>query len=218
VQDVVVGLLAVAIGAFFCFRGWLAMRIVIPLWGAFAGFVFGAGLVDAASDDGFLRSVFGWILGIAFALVFAALAYFVYEVAITIAMASIGFALGTGLMTALGVSWSWLIVIVGVAVGLALAALAIFADVPAVLLVILSAMGGAVTIVGGLMLLFGAVDTADFGSTAVTERLDDDWWWYALYVVLALAGVAAQVVWAGRIEGTVRGAWAGAGDEELRSL
>ena len=216
-EDVVVGVLAVAIGALFCFRGWLAMRLVIPLWGAFAGFVFGAGLVDAGSDEGFLRTLLGWIVGIAFALVFAALAYLIYEISITIAMGAIGFALGTGLMTALGISWSWLIVLVGVAIAIALALIAIFADLPAVVLVILSAMGGAVTIVAGLMLLFGAVDTADFGSSAVTERLDDDWWWYALYVVLAIAGVVGQVVWAGRIDGTMRDAWAGSGEQEFRS-
>lgn len=217
-EDIVVGVLAVLVGALFCFRGWLAMRIVIPIWGAFAGFMLGAGLVDAGTDEGFLRTLFAWIVGIAFALVFAALAYLIYEVAVMLAMASIGFALGTGLMTVLGISWSWLVVLVGVVVAVLLALLAIFADVPAVALVILSAMAGAVTIVAGLMLLFGAVDTADFGSKAVTERLDDDWWWYAMYVILAIAGVVAQVVWAGRIEGTVRDAWAGEGDRGVRSL
>jgi hypothetical protein len=217
VEDFVVGVLAVAVGALFCFRGWLAMRIVIPIWGAFAGFVFGAGLIDAGSDERFLRTFLGWIVGIAFALLFAALAYFLYEVAIVLAMGAIGFALGTGLMTALGISWSWLVVLVGVAAGVLLAVAAIFADVPALALVVLGAMAGAVTIVAGLMLLFGSVDTADFGSSAVTERLDDDWWWYALYVILAIAGVIGQIIWAGRIDGTVRDAWAGAGEEEVRS-
>ena len=42
--DVLVAILAIAIGAAFCFRGYLAMRIVIPIWGFFAGFAFGAGL------------------------------------------------------------------------------------------------------------------------------------------------------------------------------
>ena len=47
-QDVVVGLLAIAVGALFAFRGYFAMRVIIPIWGAFAGFMLGAGLVDAA--------------------------------------------------------------------------------------------------------------------------------------------------------------------------
>ena len=33
-KDIVVGVLAVLVGALFCFRGWLAMRVVIPIWGA----------------------------------------------------------------------------------------------------------------------------------------------------------------------------------------
>ncbi len=43
-DDILLGLLAVAAGALFCFRGAFAFRIVIPIWGAFVGFGFGAGL------------------------------------------------------------------------------------------------------------------------------------------------------------------------------
>jgi len=39
VSDIILGLLALAVGALFCFRGYLTMRLVIPVWGAFAGFL-----------------------------------------------------------------------------------------------------------------------------------------------------------------------------------
>ncbi len=51
------------IGAGFCFRGYLAMRVIIPFWGAFAGFMLGAGLVDAIDDSGFLATLLGWLVG-----------------------------------------------------------------------------------------------------------------------------------------------------------
>ncbi len=51
-NDVVLALLAIAIGALFCFRGYLTMRVVIPIWGAFTGFALGAGLVAGVTDDG----------------------------------------------------------------------------------------------------------------------------------------------------------------------
>ena len=41
-KDIIVGIVAILVGALFCFRGWLAMRVVIPIWGAFGGFVFAA--------------------------------------------------------------------------------------------------------------------------------------------------------------------------------
>lgn len=215
-QDIVVGVLAVAIGALFCFRGYIAMRVVIPIWGAFAGFVLGAGIVDAASDDGFLRSVLAWIAAIVLAFLFAAFAYLYYEVSVVLGMGAIGFALGASLMVALGISWSWLIVLVGVVVAVALGLIAIVADLPALLLFVLSALGGASTIVAGLMLLFGAVDTAEFASSAVTEQLDDDWWWYALYVVLAIAGMVSQLRSAERLDASLRDTWSARGGRQFR--
>ncbi len=114
-MDILVGLLAIAIGAVFCFRGWLALRIVIPIWGAFAGFFLGAGAVAGVTDEGFLSSVLGWIVGLALALLFGLAAYLYYAIAIVLALAAIGFTVGTDVMVALGVTWSWVIVLVGIA-------------------------------------------------------------------------------------------------------
>ena len=67
-KDVIVGIIIILIGALFCFRGWLAMRIVIPLWGAFAGFIIGAALIQGWTGDGFLSTSFSWIVGIVLAV------------------------------------------------------------------------------------------------------------------------------------------------------
>jgi hypothetical protein len=190
-MDVVIGVLAVAIGALFCFRGYLAMRIIIPIWGAFVGFMLGAGIAASIETQGFLTTVLGWILGLVLAIVIAALAYLYYEVSVAIVLGGIGFVLGTGLMAALGVTWSWVVVPVGVAVGLVLAVIAILADLPAILLVVLTALGGAATIVGGVMLLVGTVDLDEL-DRETTERLDLGGWWYALQIGLAIAGIVAQ--------------------------
>jgi hypothetical protein len=212
-QDVIVGLLAIAVGALFCFRGYLALRVIIPIWGAFAGFVLGAGLVSAGSDDGFLRSVLGWVVGFALALLFGLIAYLYYEVSVVIAMMAIGFALGTSLMVAIGIDWAWIVAIVGIAAGLLLGIAAIAADLPMVLLTVLSALAGASTIVGGVMLLTGALGTDEITESAsITDQLHDEWWWYVMYVVIALVGIVAQVRAAERLSASMREAWAhGAG-------
>ena len=204
-SDITVGVIAILTGAVFCFRGYLAMRIIIPLWGAFAGFLLGAGIVSGA--DGFLGSALGWIVGIVLAVVFGAIAYFFYAVAVMIGMLAIGFALGTSLMVALGVTWSWLIVLSGVALALALAVVALAADLPMALLTVLTAMAGASTIMAGLMLVSGVTDVGDFDSVQTTKVLADDWWWYAIYVVLALGGMIAQFRDVERRRDTLRDAW-----------
>jgi hypothetical protein len=217
-QDVIVGLLAIVVGLVFCFRGYVAMRLIIPIWGVFAGFMLGAGFIAGITDEGFLRSLLAWIVGFVVGLVFGFVAYLYYEVSVLLAMGSVGFALGTSLMVALGVSWSWLIVLAGIVAGALLAFIAIVGDLPAIILEVLTALAGSSAVVFGLMLLFGAVDTADFDSANATERLDDDWWWYAIYVVLAIAGLVEQFRLTQSIRGSVRDQWSDAGGHHLRAI
>ncbi len=205
-RDVLFALLAIAAGGLFCFAGFAAFRLVIPLWGAFVGFALGAGIV-AAAEGGFLRTGLAWLVGLAVALVFALLAYLFYEVAVVLATASIGIALGTTLMAALGVDWTWAIAIAAVAGGILLAVLAIAVNLPLVLLIVLSAFGGASAITTGLMLLFGTIDTADFDHDRVTAEAGDHWWWYVVYLALAVAGLVVQVRAASGLTRSMREAW-----------
>jgi len=216
-DDILIGIFALIVGLVFCFSGYFAMRVVIPIWGAFAGFMFGAGLVDNFTDEGFLASALGWVVGVAVALVFGLLAYVYYEISVVIAMAAIGFALGSTLMVALGVTWSWVIVLVGLAIGVVLAILAVVGDLPMILLTVLSALAGASAATTGIMLIFGAISLSDFDSTATTERLNDDWWWFAIYAGLVVAGLIVQVRNTKRMAASMRAAWAESGGGQMKT-
>ncbi len=124
-------------------------------------------------------------------------------------MTAIGFVLGTTLMAALGVTWSWLVILVGVITAAVLAFIAIVGDMPMVLLTLLTALAGASAITGGLMLLFGVIDTDGFDSTMTTESATDDWWWYAIFTGLAIAGVVTQLRENDLQQSTLRAAWSG---------
>lgn len=214
-RDVIFGLLAVAAGAALGFRGYVAMRIMIPMWGAFSGFALGAGIVAGVDDDEFLRSVGAWVVGVVVGAVFAGVAYLYFEISVAIAMAAVGFTLGTALMVTLGVRWSWLIVIVGAICGIVLAFAAIATDMPMLLLSMVTATAGAAAIVGGVMLVAGIVHSADFDSATTTERIEDSWWWYAIYVLLVVGGFAAQLADAGARR-TMRQVWIDDGGRQLR--
>lgn len=205
-SDVVIGLVTLLVGAVFCFRGYLAMRVVIPIWGAFAGFMLGAGI--ASGSDGFLGSAFGWILAIALGIVFGLIAYLYYSVAVIIAMTAIGFVLGASVLVAFGVTWNWVIVLGGVTLAVILSFIAIAGDVPMLLLTVLTATAGASTIVAGLMLLFGVVELDDYDLAATTKFAADDWWWYVIYGGLVVAGIIAQLSDTDRRRASLREAWA----------
>jgi len=206
--DILLGVIAILAGALLCFRGQLVLRLVFPIWGAFAGFAFGAGLVAGFADEHFLGSVLGWALGIIFALIFAVFAYLYYAVGVVIVMASIGFTLGSGLVVALGIDWSWVAVLVGVVVGMLLGVGAVVSDLPMLFLVVLSAAGGSVAMVTGFMLFTGALDSATFTDDTFTSRVDDAWWWYAAFAVLAVAGVLSQIRNLAAMRRSVRSSWA----------
>lgn len=215
-EDVVVGILALVIGGLFCFRGYLAMRLIIPVWGAFAGFTLGAGLVAYFTDEGFLSTLVGWLVGIAVGVVFAMIAYLYYAISVLIAMASIGFTLGASAMVALDVRWSWVVILVGVLLGALLAFLAIVADLPTALLVVLSAIAGAIAMTAGVMLIVGALETDDFTAVAATERIKDDWWWYVVMIALAVAGLLSQVRTVDSLRASLRSAWIESGGAASR--
>ena len=117
-KDVIVGLAALVIGGVFCFWGYFAMRLVIPIWGFFAGFMLGAGATSWMDNSEFLSTVLGWIIGFFVGLLFAVLAYLFYEIAIVLTFAAIGFTFGADLMIALNIDWEWFIVLIGIAVGI----------------------------------------------------------------------------------------------------
>jgi hypothetical protein len=206
-RDVAIGALAVAGGALFCFRGFIGMRLVFAVWGAFAGFMTGAGLVAAIGGDGILTTATGWVVGLVFAVVTAALAYLFFAISVLLAMSSLGYLLGTTLMIALGVRWSWLIVLAGIAVGVLLTLAAIRLDLPGAVIIVLTATGGAAAITGGLMLAVGTLDAGDLTTASVTERLHDHPTWWFLYVGLAIAGIVAQVRVRAALTTSAREAW-----------
>jgi hypothetical protein len=207
-EDVVLGVVALVIGALLCVRGYLALRVVIALWGSLVGFLLGAGVVAGVTGEGFLASVLAWSTGLAMAVVFGLIAYLYYAVSVVIGMGAIGFTLGTTAMVALGVGWSWLIVLVGLAVGAALALVAIAGDLPMLLLAVLSALAGASIVILGLLLISGVLDRGELATTQTATTLDLAWWWNVLYGVLVVVGVGVQLRSAEARAATLRTAWA----------
>ncbi len=193
-DDWVLAILLIAVGALFNLRGYVSMRLVFALWGALAGFGLGAGAVAAITGDGFLATTLAWLVGGVTAIVVAALAYLFYAVSVLMAMSAIGYVLGATLITALGVQWQWLIALVGIAAGIALAIVALRFDLPSVLLIILTAAAGAAAVIAGVMLLVGTLDADALSRATVTERLDDSFLWWLGYAALAVVGVVVQTV------------------------
>lgn len=206
-DGLVVGVLAVLVGALLCFRGYVTMRLIISLFGAFVGFLLGAGLVAGVTDSGVGQLALSWLVGLVGAVLFGVLAYFSYQVAIVIGMAGIGFTLGTSLVAALGVGSQLAAITVGIVTAVVLAVLAVATDLPAIILVVLTALAGASVTVGGVMVIAGTIGLERLTVESVGAEMSGSWIWYVAYAALALLGVVAQFrALAGR-RGSMRSQW-----------
>ena len=163
--------------------------------------------MPSLADERFLGTVLGWVLGLVFAVIFALLAYLYYYVAIVLAMGAFGFAIGSGLVVALGIDWNWVAVLVGLVVGVLFGLVSIFANMPMIVLVVFSSIAGAVAVVGGLMLLVGSLNSADFTRGDFTDTVDNGWAWSLLLLVLALAGILIQASQRVAMRRTIHETW-----------
>ena len=205
--DIFLGVLAIVAGVAMLFAGRFVLRFMLPVWGFFAGFAFGAGLVAELADERFLGTVLGWVLGLFFALVFAVLAYLYYYVAVVLAMAAFGFAIGSGLVVAIGIDWSWVAVLVGFVLGVLFGLVSVAANMPMILLVVLGSFAGAVGVVGGLMLLVGEINTSDFSRGDFTDTVSNSFVWSLLLIVLAVFGILVQASQRAMMSRSIHSVW-----------
>jgi hypothetical protein len=88
-----------------------------------------------------------------------------------------------------------------------LGVVAVVGNMPMLVLVVLSSVAGAISVVGGLMLVVGSLDTADIRQGGFTRAAQDGWGWYAVAAALALLGILVQTRQRVARQRSVRQAW-----------
>jgi hypothetical protein len=199
-----VGLFAVAIGLAFAFYGFKLFLILLPIWGFFAGFLIGVELTTsllggADADAGFLATTTGWVVGFILGLVFAVLSYLYYWVAVILLGGVLGYQLTYGVFEWLNISADGLIAFI-----LALIVGAIFAvgffvlQMPAVLVIVATAISGAGAAVAGVVVGLGLIpkdslnEVFEAGIFGVYTLDDLSWVWIVAAIALAIAGAVYQ--------------------------
>lgn len=198
IEGLLVGLVAIAIGLAFAFYGFNLFLILLPIWGFFAGFVLGAQGVSyllGGADAGFLATVTGWVVGFILGLVFAVLSYLYYWVAVVLLGGALGYQLTLGVLEWLNIGTDGAIAFI-----LALIVGAIFAvgffvlQMPAVLVIVATAISGAGAAEAGLIVALGLVplQALDDGIFGVYDADDLNWLWLIIGIALAIAGAVYQ--------------------------
>ena len=195
-EGLLVGLFAIAIGMAFAFYGFRVFLILLPIWGFFAGFVLGANAMNALfPDSGFLVEVSGWVIGFILGLVFAVLSYLYYWVAVVLLGGILGYQLTYGVLEWIGFDADGIIVfILALAVGAVFAVGFLILRMPAVIVIVVSAISGAGATVAGVLIALGLVPVAglDRGIFGVYNAHDLSIVWLIAAIALAFAGAIYQ--------------------------
>ncbi len=192
-QDFLIGALVMLVGLLFCFIGYRFFRILITIWGFFAGFNLGAAAMTALfTNSPFIQTTAGIVLGLVLGLVFAVLAYFFYYFAVVLLGATAGYDLGSGLIGLISNNLNLIAFIVGVAVAVIFVLLILILNLPKLLIMVFTALGGAVAMIVGLLILLNQAKVVNlqFGEAVALVRAS--WVWTIVAIALAVVGFLVQ--------------------------
>lgn len=188
-SDMVFGIVVALIGLFFCFHGRPLVRVALALWGALIGFSLAASATSMVTGQPILAGAFDWVIAGVAAVLFAGLAYTFYSLGVLIAAGSVGAGLGATVASLMGLS-GWL----GTAapyLGAALVVvIALAANLADLLVVLLSAVGGATAFVQGVSMMLRRFDIGDYDAPGTLVLAG---WPLAVFAVLAVTGTVVQL-------------------------
>lgn len=185
-------LIALFFGFVLAFAGFRFFLIILPIWGFFWGFGLGAQTIQAIFGTAFLSDVTSWVVGFVVGVVFAVLSYLFYVVAVALLGASLGYALGTGIMLAILPQMDILAWIVGVVVAVVFAIGTLALNLQKWIVLIATAVLGAGVIVGTFLFMFGGLPASQLVANPVRYVLQTSPFWAFIFLVIAAFGVIAQ--------------------------
>lgn len=193
-EGIIVGLLAIGIGLAWAFYGLKLFAILLPLWAFVFGLTAGAQWgQDVFGESGVFATTLSWGIGIVFGIVLAAISYFWYYAAIVILAGAVGYALAVGLFVALGTGTGIIVVLIGLLVGAVFAIGTFLLGVPVLLVMVFSAMSGAVAAVNGVFILIGRVEVTDLGGGLFGSLFNDGIVGTVAFIVLAVVALMYQI-------------------------
>ena len=191
-EGFLLGVIALAVGAAFCFYGFKFFLILLPLWAFIIGFAAGSQAMSVLFGTGFLADITGWVIGFLVGALFAVLSYLWYWAAVALLGGVVGYELAFGLLALINMT-GIVAVAIGIIVGVLFAVGTIALGVPRALVVALTAMGGSMAVIAGVLLVVGTIPVSALGSGVVGAVVYNNILWLIAFAVLAAIGILYQL-------------------------
>ncbi len=188
-------LLALLLGAAFCFVGYRFFLVMLPIWGFFAGLWLGAFTVSAIFGTGLFATTTSLVVGIVVGIIGAILSYLFYIVGVAIVAAAIGGALGSGIMTAIGFDPGFVVTLVAIISAVISVGLTLLFHIQKYVIIALTALAGASLIVVSVLLLLGQVTLLEIQTSGnlIKPMVQASWFWALVWLAVAVTGVVLQI-------------------------
>ena len=187
-----VSLITLFFGFVTTFMGYRFFLFLLPIWGFFFGFGVGAQAIQALFGTAFLSDVTSWVVGFVVGAIFALLSYLFYFIAVALLAGSLGYAIGAGLMMAIGFDMGFLVWLIGFIVGVIFAVMVLALNIQKWVIIAATALIGAGAIVGTFLFLFGGLPPQQLVANPVAVALRSSPLWMIIYLLLALFGIVVQ--------------------------
>lgn len=192
-MTLIVAIVALLLGAAFCFFGFRFFLILLPIFAFVLGFNVGTDATTAIFGDGTFATVTSWVVGFIAALAFAIFSYLFYYIAVAVLGGAVGYALGASAWGLIGNEYGAIALVIGLAVGVVFAVGVLMLNVPKYLVVVLTALGGAATILAGWFILIGKIPSDNIHWTQVGFLIRDSWFYLIVWAVIVAAGIIVQM-------------------------
>jgi hypothetical protein len=191
---ILIGVLLVLIGVAFTLFGYRLFVFLLPIWGFIVGFILGAQIISSIFGDGLLSTAIGWIVGFGIGIIVAILSYFIYSFGVYMLAATFGLGIGAILMYAIGIESNLLIAAVAIVAAVLMIVLVGYLDLKKWLIVFVTAFGGALSIISGVLVTFGTVSISEIqsGTNPVSTAVNDSILWILLWGALGIVGIVFQ--------------------------
>lgn len=199
-MDILIGILIAVVGLTVAFSGLRLFFAMLPIIGIVTGFFAGATLIANWLGDGFLATVTGWVVGLGVGILFALVSYLWWYAGALLAAGASGALLLSGLFSLFGVNNGFLLTVFALVGAAAFVFLALVLNLPIYVVLVNTAILGAHMLVAGLLLIFNIKDLNEFDWGAARAIAHENWFWWIVVVVVAVAGIMAQMQIINRIK------------------
>lgn len=186
-------LFGLILGVLVVFNGYTIFRSLLPIMAAVFGFFLGLQTMFFIFGVGYLTTIASPIVGVIFAVVFAAFSYLFYRFAIAVLAGSLGYGIGVGLIQWIGIGPGIVTWIIGIVLGAILIYLTFKFRLEKYVILVETSLVGAAVILTTLLSGMGTTTVLSILENPIQELTQYSPLWAILFLFIAAAGIVVQM-------------------------